>query len=181
MSLKDRFQTTTSSSPLINLINFALRLLQAVLAAAVIGIYASEYHTWDSSDGSGYYYDIRSTFYLATAVGVLSLLTALIFAILPFILSYRLICFLAPWDWILFFIWTATFAEMKKHFPWGSVALDLAKGDKKEFPDFAKLQDAVWVDLTSMLLWLITGILGLVMLFVGGRFGGRKGANASYV
>ena len=159
-----------------NIVNFAIRILQAILAAAVIGIYASEYSKIDTTA----YYTVRHLFYLAVAIGVLSLLTALIFAILPFILSYRIVCILSPWDWILFFIWTATFAEMKKNFPWGALATDVANQYKDQLPSFKKFQDAVWVDLTCMLLWLITAIMGVVMLFGGGRFSGRK-TTASYV
>lgn len=173
MTLAD-LQSSSSSSPVINLGNAVVRLLQAILAAAVIGLYASEYHVLDDSA----YYSTRHIFYLAVAVGSLSLLTALVYIVLPFILSYRVVAFACPWDWILFFVWTATFAEMKKYFPWGKIYADFAAQHADDYPDFRKMQDAVWVDLASMLLWLVTALAGVVMIFLS-RTGGRK--TASYV
>ena len=167
------FKKSSGSSPIINLSNLGIRVLQAILAATVIGIYASEYHTLTNSD----YYYIRSKFWLAVSVGSLSLITAVVFAIIPFVVSYRIVAFACLWELILVFIWAATFGYMKHYFPWGKLATDTADAYKQALPDFEKLQDAVWVDLVNMLLWLITAIAGAIALFVGRR-GGSK---ASYV
>ena len=168
--------SSSGSSPVLNLSNLALRVLQAILAAAVIGVYASEYHTLTNTD----YYYIRSKFWLAVTVGSLSLITAVVFAIIPFLLSYRVVAFACLWELILFFIWTATFAYMKHYFPWGKAYADLANSYKQNVPDFEKLQDAVWIDLVNMLLWLISTIFSVVMIFIGRRSGGSR-TRASYV
>ena len=154
---------SSGSSPVINLSNLTIRALQAILGAAVIGIYASEYHPLTNSD----YYYIRSKFWLAVAVGSMSLITSVVFAAIPFFRAYRVVAYAFFWDLILTFIWAATFGYMKHYFPWGKTASDIADNYKQSLPQFEKLQDAVWLDLVNMLLWLITAIFGAVMLVVG--------------
>ena len=100
---------------------------------------------------------------LGIAVGSMSIITGIIFGILPFILSYRVVAMACIWDWILVFVWAALFGIMHKWF--GDQSDD--KYDQGEgLHGVKKLNAAQWVDLTAMLLFLVSAIMGPVCLLM---------------
>ncbi|TKX19759.1 hypothetical protein C1H76_7957 [Elsinoe australis] len=128
-------------------IRVTLRTSQFVLAMTVIGLYSpdlvSDTHNNRRADSLWVY---------ATMVGSLS---ALICIVHCFVTVTRL----GWWtiDWVLFILWTALFGSM------GSIYIG---GDASDYQDVTqsvtRMKVALWFDLLNMLLWLATGIYGMV-------------------
>jgi len=125
-----------------------------VFALAVIGLYAQDLN---KARKEHKYSDGKWVF--ATVVGSLSAVTALIFMILPIIVSYMTVAILFAWDIILFILWCAVFGLF------GSMYIH-------ENPEMNsgvhRMKNAVWIDLICLLLWFITSIMGAIG-FVTGR------------
>ena len=87
----------------------------------------------------------------ATAIAVLSAITALIFAVLPLIFSSFKAAILFGWDAILFILWVAVFGLF------GSLYIKEKAGADG---GISRMKNAVWIDLINMLLWFVSAILG---------------------
>lgn len=117
-----------------------IHFFQFVLAITVCGLYGTDLH---NAASQGKYMDSKWVY--AEVVGGLSAFTTLLYLI-PFILRSP---FVWIWNTILFVLWLAlfaTFASMYIH--------ENPEGDA----DIQRMKNAVWVDLTNTLLWLITSI-----------------------
>jgi TctA family transporter len=99
---------------------------------------------------------------LAETVGAMSLVTAVIFAVVPFVVSYYYVAIAFIWDWILFFIWCAVFATQRKYF-----ANFLTKDAKSHgVSGVDSMIAAQWIDLAAMLLFLVSAVMGPVCLLM---------------
>ena len=103
---------------------------------------------------------------LAETIGAMSLVTAVIFGVIPFLISYHYVAIAFIWDWILFFIWCAVFATQHKRF---GNSLDNAAFKKQKYPGVGLLIAAQWIDLAAMLLFLVSAIMGPVCLLMDRR------------
>ncbi len=117
-----------------------LHFFQFVLAVTVCGLYGIDLHRAASQ---GKYQDSKWVF--AEVVGGLSAFTALLYFI-PFILRFA-----AVWVWnaVLFILWIAVFGVFGAMF---------IHEDPEGNADIQRMKNAVWVDLASALLWLITTV-----------------------
>ncbi|KAF7514459.1 hypothetical protein GJ744_000229 [Endocarpon pusillum] len=129
-----------------NILNLVLRFLQIVFALAVVGLYAQDLNKAHKVDK---YSDSRWGF--ATAVAVLSAITALVYAILPLLISSFTTAILFGWDAILFILWTAIFGLF------GSMYINVDPGSDG---GISRMKNAVWIDLINMLLWFVSAIVG---------------------
>ena len=100
---------------------------------------------------------------LAETVGAMSLVTAAICAVTPFLLSYYFVAIAFIWDWILFFIWCAVFATMQDFFG-NKRNMDQYRAGSASGVDL--MIAARWIDLAAMLLFLVSGIMGPVCLLL---------------
>ena len=96
----------------------------------------------------------------------MSLVTAVIFGVIPFLISYHYVAIALIWDWILFFIWCAVFATQHKFF---GNSLDNAIYKEQGYPGVGLMVAAQWIDLTAMLLFLVSAIMGPVCLLMDRR------------
>ncbi|KAK6542680.1 hypothetical protein TWF694_006624 [Orbilia ellipsospora] len=114
-----------------------LRLLQLVLACAVIGLYgkylsrATDAH--EHADGRWVW---------AVVVGGLSALTAIIYSLPFFPLRFFFI-----WDILLFIFWLTVFAIF--------ASLYMHEDPEGNY-DIEQMRDAMWLDLVNWILWLIS-------------------------
>jgi len=118
-----------------------LRFFQLVLAVTVCGLYGVDLQ---NARNAGKYTDGRWVY--AVVVGALSAFTALLYMI-PFMMR---IPFIFVWDIIILFFWIVLFGIFGKLY-----INENAEGDS----GVQRMKNAVWVDLTNLLLWLITAVL----------------------
>ena len=138
--------SSTSRFSLRNILNLALRSLQIIFALAVVGLYAQDLN---KARKLGKYSDSKWGF--ATAIGVLSAITAALYAVLPLIVRSFTTALLFGWDFILFILWVAVFGIF------GSMYI---KEDAEGNGGVMRMKNAVWIDLINMLLWFVSGIVG---------------------
>jgi len=136
-----------------NIINLTLRLLQLIFALAVVGLYAQDLN---KARKENKYSDGKWVF--ATVVGSLSAVTALIFAIIPILISYTTVAILFAWDFILFILWCGVFGLFGSMYIHANAAYD---------GGIQRMKNAVWVDLVCLLLWFVTAIMGAVGFWKG--------------
>lgn len=115
---------------------------------------------------------------MAIVASVLTIITALVFGLLPLLLAdffYVAVCFV--WDFILFCLWCAVFGLYKREY-------SIYRGPKKNWDQgmgkemvrqTENMKDAVWIDLVLFLLFLVTTVTGVVGLWAG-RSGTRRTA-----
>ncbi|KAF3903549.1 hypothetical protein AA313_de0201988 [Arthrobotrys entomopaga] len=118
-----------------------LRLLQLVLACAVIGLYGKYLSRATDADEHA---DGRWVW--AVVVGGLSALTAIFYSLPFFPLRFFFI-----WDILLFIFWLtvfAIFASLYMH------------EDPEGNHDIEQMRDAMWLDLVNWILWLISALVG---------------------
>ena len=143
-------------------IRIFLRFMQLVLALTVCGLYGSDLHaasTHGAKSNSGWLY--------AVVVGAITAVTCLVY-FAPIVKSWVL----WPWDLILFLLWTAVFGHFATIFLHANPA-DFKAG---QGPSYTPMHNAVWVDLTCMLLWFSTGMMGFgTFLFYRHRRTSRAG------
>jgi len=150
MRMRDSKSSRFSVTDIINLV---LRFLQLVFALAVIGLYAQDLNKARKEQK---YSDGKWVF--ATVVGSLSAVTALIFLIIPILISYWTVAILFAWDSILFILWCAVFGLF------GSMYIH----EKAEMDSgVQRMKNAVWVDLVCLILWFITSVLGAIGFWKG--------------
>ncbi|EWC48086.1 hypothetical protein DRE_02665 [Drechslerella stenobrocha 248] len=118
-----------------------LRILQLVLACAVIGLYGKYLSRASKADEKP-----DGRWIWAVAVGGLSALTSILYA-LPF---WPLRWFFI-WDIILFMSWLTVF---------GIFAGLYLNEDPEGNTDIQQMRSAVWLDLTNWVLWLISSCVG---------------------
>jgi len=145
---------SSSRFSIANIINLVLRFLQLVFALAVVGLYAQDLNKARKEDK---YSDGKWVF--ATVVGSLSAVTALIFMILPILISSTTIAILFAWDAILFILWCAVFGLFGSMYIHANPEMDSG---------IQRMKNAVWVDLVCLLLWFITSVIGAIW-FIRGR------------
>jgi len=121
-----------------------LHFFQFVLAITVCALYGIDL---DRARKAGVYQDSKWVY--AEFVGGISAVTAVLYFI-PFILRFA-----AVWIWnvVLFILWIALFGVF------GSMYI---KEDPEGNADIQRMKNAVWVDLTNALLWLITAIASFI-------------------
>jgi len=127
-----QIQTTTGRITLA-----VLRLLQLVMACAVIGLYGQSLHAADKANEKA---DARWVW--AVVVGGLSALSAIIYA-----LPWTPLRFFFIWDVILFICWLTVFAIFAKLY---------IHEDPENNHQIEQMKDAVWLDLVNWMLWLIS-------------------------
>ena len=88
----------------------------------------------------------------------LSAVTALIFAIMPLLISYTTVAILFAWDIILFILWVGVFGLFASMYIHERPEMD---------GGVQRMKNAVWIDLICMLLWFITGVIGALGFFFG--------------
>ncbi|KAF3939747.1 hypothetical protein ABW19_dt0208841 [Dactylella cylindrospora] len=118
-----------------------LRLIQLVLACAVVGLYGKYLDRATKADESA---DARWIW--AVVVGGLSALTAIIYSLPFFPLRWFFV-----WDIVLFICWTTVFGIFAKLY------LD---EDPEGNHDIEQMRDAMWLDLVNWILWLISSLVG---------------------
>ena len=150
MSIFSKIGEHSSSGGVVGaVLRLILRLFQFVLALTVAGLYGVDLHHAHQKDG---YIDSKWVF--AEVVAGLSAFTVLVYGI-PFFKSY----WAFGWDWFLFVLWTALFGLF------GRIFIPAHPTPKQSGQ--IRMQRAVWVDLASMLLWLVTATLSTIIWWRG--------------
>ncbi|KAK5949444.1 hypothetical protein OHC33_009618 [Knufia fluminis] len=160
-------------------LNAIIRLAQFIVAAAALGVYGQQ---------KGYWLDhgipARVTFELV--VGSLAIVTAAAFGLIPFFLSYRPVALGAPWDFILMVLWGAAFGLMKAIFLRSYRDDDDRFGHtgKDDYDDYVghwdTMERSAYINLAGLALFLISGVMGLVLFFIGRRSSSGGRTKASY-
>ncbi|KFG79147.1 hypothetical protein MANI_120974 [Metarhizium anisopliae] len=120
----------------------ALHLVCFALALAVCGLYGQ-----DLNHGHRQHVHSDSKWVYAVVVGALSAVTCVVWFV-PALLRHAGV-FGAVWNSILFILWITLFGVF------GALFIhENAEGDG----DIQRMKNAVWVDLTSALLWLISAV-----------------------
>lgn len=158
--------SSTSRFSLRNIANLALRSLQIIFALAVVGLYAQDLN---KARKVGKYSDSKWGF--ATAVGALSAITALLYALLPLLIRSFTTVILCGWDFILFILWVAVFGIF------GNMYI---KENAEGNGGIMRMKNAVWIDLINMLLWFVSGIVG-ALGFWRWRRGGKTAHTGSTI
>jgi len=135
MSLK-AIQSTTG-----RIILGVLRILQLVLACAVIGLYGKYLSRADKADEKA-----DGRWIWAVIVGGLSAITAIFYSLPFFPLRWFFV-----WDIVLFIFWMVVFAIFAKMY---------ISEDPEGSHDIEQMKDAVWLDLVNWMLWLISAVVG---------------------
>jgi len=142
-----------------NLLNLCLRTLQLVQGLVVIGLYgvdlnrANREHKY--SDGKWVY---------AVVCGTMSAVTAVVYGFLSVFMQYHTVALLFAWDWVLVILWAALSGIF------GSMYI----GEKVEMEaGIHRMKVAVGFDLAGLILWFITGSMGLWWFFAERRGAGR--------
>ncbi|KAM0243846.1 hypothetical protein ACHAPO_000707 [Fusarium lateritium] len=112
------------------------------LALATCGLYGTDVH---HANQQGKYSDSKWVY--AVVVGSISAVTCVLYFV-PFVLRIAGV-FVPVWDFILFVLWIALFGVFGKMY-----INEDAEGDG----DVRRMKNAVWVDLTSALLWFIAAL-----------------------
>ncbi|KAK1255743.1 hypothetical protein MKX07_008002 [Trichoderma sp. CBMAI-0711] len=120
----------------------ALHFACFALAITVCGLYGADLQRTKHFDNY-----TKSKWVYAVVVGALTAATCALYFI-PFIIEAGGI-FIASWDAILFVLWIALFGVFGKLY-----IHENAHGNG----DVERMKHAVWVDLTSALLWLIASV-----------------------
>ena len=177
----------TSGSPgWVNLANLAMRCFQLLLGITLTVLGAYELHVFHSAFPGGYldwpsllvrFKEMENNDHRADqiqkfgiAVGFITFLSSAVLAVVPYVLSYSYVAYLFAWDFFLFFLAIALFARSKSNFN-GWLILD------PNLPNavWPVMNKATWIDLAVALLWLVTAIMGLVLLISGrSRFRGSR-------
>jgi len=118
-----------------------LRVLQLVLACAVIGLYGKYL---SRAQDAHEHADARWVW--AVVVASLSAITAIIYSLPFFPLRFFFI-----WDILLFIFWLTVFGIFAKLF---------VNEDPEGNHDIEQMRDAMWLDLVNWLLWLISALVG---------------------
>ena len=87
----------------------------------------------------------------AAVIGSFSAVTALLYGVIPLLLSSFTVAIFFAWDVILFILWCAVFGIFGKMFIHEDPEMD---------GGIRRMKNAVWVDLVNMLLWFISAIVG---------------------
>ena len=124
-----------------------IRFFQFLLAITVAGLYGVDLH---NANKANKYTDAKWVF--AEVVAGLSAVTVLVYCI-PVVL--RLQRFWAAWDLVLFILWASVLGVF------GSIYIG-AKPSPQQGGQ-RRMKNAVWVDLTNMLLWLVTTAYGIII------------------
>ena len=104
------------------------------------------------------------------AVGVITFLSSAVMAVVPLVLSYSYVAYLFVLDFFLFILAIALFARSKSAF-----ADYLVDTPGVQIAVAPAMNKATWIDLAVALLWLLTAIMGLVLLISGkSRFRGSR-------
>ncbi|KAI8683351.1 hypothetical protein NCS56_00459600 [Fusarium sp. Ph1] len=123
----------------------ALHLCCFALALTTCGLYGTDLH---HANQQHKYSDSKWVY--AVVVGSISAVTCVVYFV-PFILRIAGVV-VAIWDFILFILWIALFGVFGKMY-----INEDAEGDS----DVQRMKNAVWVDLTSALLWFIATLAAL--------------------
>lgn len=128
----------------------ALRTLQLILSLVIIGLYSPDLANATSTSST-----VPAAWIVAIITAVLSALTCILHGFLT--ISFYLTC---SWDVILAVVWAAItgtfgvmFADNSQH---GEVKQDLAAFTTSR----QRMKAAVWLNLTLMVLWLMSALLG---------------------
>ncbi|KAI8951547.1 hypothetical protein F4801DRAFT_283599 [Xylaria longipes] len=136
MGLRDM----SKSYVLFSLMHFA----QFVLSIVVIGLYGTDL---DRARKAGAYADGKWVY--AIVVATLSAVTAILY-LFPFFLRFAVT---PVWSFVLFILWIALF---------GLFGAMYIHEDPEGNGDIQRMKNAVWIDLTNALLWLIGTIAAAV-------------------
>lgn len=120
-----------------------LHFLLFVLALTVCGLYGVDLQRANANDIGA---DPKWTY--AEVVAGISAVTAALYFI-PFVLR---MAFIWAWDLVLFVLWIALFGVFGKMY---------ISEDPEGNDDIKRMKNAVWVDLTNALLWLVAGLATL--------------------
>ncbi|KAK4944474.1 hypothetical protein LTR10_016148 [Elasticomyces elasticus] len=130
-----------------NLLNLLLRTGQLIIGLSIIGLYGVDLNRAHREDK---YTDGKWVF--AVVCGTLAAVTAITYGIVGAFLSYNRVALLFAWDFVLMILFAALsgiFGSMFMH-----EAVEMEWG-------IHRMKVAVGFDLAGLVLWFITGCLGL--------------------
>ncbi|KAJ9609568.1 hypothetical protein H2200_005895 [Cladophialophora chaetospira] len=169
------WRDATVGQSIVIVANGAVRAAQIITGILTIYLYINEKEYWT---GCGMPARINYEFVL----GSLCIVTGLVLGFIPLKMSYRPVALAAPWDAIMFFMYSAAFGVMRKapsdianntanDYSVSCISRKNAKnttGNTKKYQDhLSALHDKSWVNLAGMLLFLTSAILGITLLWVG--------------
>ncbi|EXJ58364.1 hypothetical protein A1O7_05789 [Cladophialophora yegresii CBS 114405] len=159
------WRDATVGQSIVMVANGAIRGAQVVTGVLTIYLYVHEKGYWQD-------HGLPRTLNFEIVLGSLAIVTGLALGLVPFKLSYRPVALACPWDLVMFFLYSAAFGIMRTVISklvtetfWHAV-----EGDNGYFVTrMHAMHDKVWIDLVGMLLFLVSAIMGAVLLWVGKR------------
>ncbi|KAF8543201.1 hypothetical protein BDD12DRAFT_915968 [Trichophaea hybrida] len=138
MVTKNTSHRTSPPGGLVGVISRStLRISQILVSLVIAGLYGR-----DISAGN-----TTAAWVFAEVVAGLSIVVAIIY-LLPFIRSFKFFFV----DVVLFLFWTGLFGAFGNRY---------IKTDCKKDGDCGRMKTAVWFDLIGMLLWFVSGVVGV--------------------
>lgn len=130
-----------------------IRFLQFVLAITVAGLYGADLAAAHKAHASA-----NASWVYAVTVAGMSAVTVMVY-VAPVVKSATFWF----WDLILFILWVAVFGRFATLYLHYAPPTKNGKVVSEPGPNPKTMHNAVWVDLTNVLLWFITGTYGAVV------------------
>lgn len=132
-----------------------IRFLQFVLAITVSGLYGVDLHSATQA-----HIHANPSWVYAVVVAGTSAITIMIY-VAPIVKSH-VFWF---WDLVLFILWVAAFGRFATIYLHWKPTIVNGKVQNSDGPSPTRMHNAVWVDMTNMILWFLTGTYGAVVFF----------------
>ncbi|OAP60395.1 hypothetical protein AYL99_05397 [Fonsecaea erecta] len=161
------FTNATRSQRAVIVVNGIIRLIQMGVGVLTIDLYEREKGYWLADD-------ISSKLTYELVLGPFAVVTGLICAIVPLQISYRPVALACPWDLVMFFMYSAAFGYMRAidgklgHQPFRTKDPD---NTELFFSHASAMMHKVWVNLAGMAVFLTSGVMGAVLIWIGRRNG----------
>ncbi|KAK2756581.1 hypothetical protein FQN54_005474 [Arachnomyces sp. PD_36] len=162
-----------SRSTISTLLEAVLRFFQIIFGITVIGLYAQvvdKVENWEDDFDGRIDFRLAKSYPYTVAIGVISVISAIIYLILPIFLPRLLRLPLFFYDLFLFFNWVIVFGIFGNIF----LKIDPFWFDVEGGADLKRMRDACYIDMINMLLWFVGGVWAGIR-WRKGRNGGSGG------
>ncbi|KIW66873.1 hypothetical protein PV04_06163 [Phialophora macrospora] len=159
------WRDATVGQSIVMVANGAIRAAQVVTGVLTIFLYATEKGYWQD-------HGLPDALTFEFVLGSFAIVTGLALGVMPFKLSYRPVALACPWDLAMFFMYSAAFGTMRSinsKFTTEWFRHEQQTNDGLFSTRKLAMYSKVWVDLAGMLVFLVSSIMGAVLLWVGRR------------
>ncbi|KAK5090716.1 hypothetical protein LTR05_000891 [Lithohypha guttulata] len=163
------YRDASNKQRIVVFVNTVIRLVQAIVSVVALGLYAAQQPIFLQGE-IAWRIDCNLAFAGAAFV------TALVFLLIPILVSYRLVAQLAPWDFVVLILWAAGFGLTRWTF---YTKYDNLPSYGLRCPVIIQpicsllaahwdaMVDASWTNITGLCLSAISGTMGVLLLWMG--------------